>query len=112
MKRGEVWKVNLDPTVGAEIKKIRSCVIVSRDALGVLPLKIVVPITEWKDAFSRAPWHVGLDASGSNGLTKKSSADTFQVRSISQTRLVEKMGEVTDEEMHRIKEGLKICLDL
>lgn len=45
MKRGEVWQVNLDPTIGAEIKKNRPCVIVNRDALARLPLKIVVPLT-------------------------------------------------------------------
>ncbi len=45
MKRGEVWQVNLDPTVGAEIKKKRPCVIVNKNTLGKLPLKIMVPIT-------------------------------------------------------------------
>ena len=112
MKRGEIWKVNLDPTLGAEIKKTRPCVIVSRDALGALPLKIIVPITAWKDIFSRAPWQVALAPSSRNGLTKRSSADSFQVRSIAQIRLIEKLGEVTDEEMQKIEEGLKICLDL
>lgn len=112
MKRGEVWKVNLDPALGVEIKKARTCVIVSRDSLGILPLKIVVPITEWKDAFAQAPWHVDLKPSKSNGLTKRSSADTFQVRSISETRLIEKLGNLEDAELHRIEEGLKISLDL
>ena len=112
MRRGEVWKVNLDPTLGAEIKKARPCVIVSRDSLGILPLKIVVPITEWKDAFTQAPWHVDLKPSKSNGLTKRSSADTLRVRSISETRLIEKLGILGDAELHRIEEGLKISLDL
>jgi len=112
VRRGEVWKVNLDPAMGAEIKKARPCVIVSRDSLGSLPLKIVVPITEWKDAFAHAPWHVDLKPSKSNGLTKRSSADTFQVRSISESRLIEKLGNLEDAELHRIEEGLKISLDL
>ena len=112
MRRGEVWKVNLDPAMGAEIKKARPCVIVSRDSLGSLPLKIVVPITEWKDAFASAPWHVDLKPSKSNGLTKRSSADAFQVRSISETRLIEKLGILGEAELHRIEEGLKISLDL
>ena len=37
MKRGEVWLVNLDPTIGAEIKKTRPAVIISSDLVGVLP---------------------------------------------------------------------------
>ena len=112
MRRGEVWKVNLDPAMGAEIKKARPCVIVSRDSLGSLPLKIGVPITEWKDAFTQAPWHVDLKPSKSNGLTKRSSVDTFQVRSISESRLIEKLGNLEDAELQGIEEGLKISLDL
>jgi mRNA interferase MazF len=45
MRRGQVWLINLDPTVGAEIKKTRPAVVVNNDAIGILPLKVVVPIT-------------------------------------------------------------------
>jgi mRNA interferase MazF len=106
MKRGEVWEVNLDPSIGAEIKKIRPCVIVNRDALARLPLKIVVPLTE------RAPWHVLVEATPQNGLSKNSSADTFQVRSISETRLIRRLGEISDQVMGEINKGLSISLAL
>lgn len=46
MKQGELWLINLDPTLGAEIKKTRPAVIVNDDTLGRLPLKIIVPITD------------------------------------------------------------------
>ncbi len=49
INRGEIWKVSLDPTVGAEIRKTRPVVVVSSDAVGVLPIKLVAPLTEWKD---------------------------------------------------------------
>ena len=39
MRRGEVWLINLDPTIGAEIKKTRPAVIVNDDAVGILPRK-------------------------------------------------------------------------
>jgi len=52
MKRGEVWIVNLDPTIGSEIKKARPCVIISRDGLGKFPIRVVIPITEWKDHYA------------------------------------------------------------
>ena len=48
-KRGEVWLVSLDPTVGSEIRKTRPTVVVSSDSVGVLPVKIVAPITDWKE---------------------------------------------------------------
>jgi len=54
MRRGEIWLINLDPTVGAEIRKTRPAVIVNDDAVGILPLKVIVPITDWKTA-TRSP---------------------------------------------------------
>ncbi len=46
MKQGEIWQINLDPTIGAEIQKVRPAVIVNDNSLGKLPLKIIVPITD------------------------------------------------------------------
>ena len=83
MKQGEIWLINLDPTVGAEIKKTRPAVIVSDDSLGKLPLKIIVPITDWKDRYVVVPWMIKLEHISENGLTKDSSADCFQIRSVS-----------------------------
>lgn len=112
MKRGEVWEVNLDPTIGAELQKIRPCILVSRDALARLPLKIIVPLTEWKEGFSRAPWHIKIDATPQNGLSKGSSADTYQVRSISEQRLVRRIGRIDDSIMDNINGGLLLSLAL
>lgn len=50
--RGQVWVVNLDPTVGSEIRKTRPVVVVNSDAIGTLPIRLVAPLTEWKDAFA------------------------------------------------------------
>jgi len=41
MKQGEIWLIDLEPTVGAEMKKIRPAVIINDDALGRLPLKLL-----------------------------------------------------------------------
>lgn len=112
MKRGEIWQVNLDPTIGAEIKKTRPAVIVNRDALAKLPLRIIVPLTAWDERFVGAPWHIPIEASIDNGLSKKSSADTFQVRSVSKKRLVKKLGAINPMEMNEVEKGLSISLAL
>lgn len=112
MRRGEVWQVNLDPTIGAEIAKSRPCVIVSRDALARLPLKIIIPLTEWNASFDRAAWHVPVEGTSENGLSKKSSADTFQVRSIAEERLVRKLGVLSDAAMAKIGNSLAISLNI
>jgi mRNA interferase MazF len=55
MKQNEIWLIDLDPTKGAEIQKKRPAVIVNDDRLGKLPLKIIVPITDWKERYNIAP---------------------------------------------------------
>ena len=51
-KRGEIWLVEFDPAVGAEIRKARQAVVMSVDSVGRLPLRIVVPITDWKPSYA------------------------------------------------------------
>jgi len=46
MNRGEIWSVNLDPTVGSEIRKTRPAIIVNDDGVGLLPLRVIVPLTD------------------------------------------------------------------
>ena len=102
MRRGEVWLINLNPTIGAEIKKTRPAVIVNDNAIGILPLKVIVPITEWKDRYAMAPWMVRLDPDESNQLDKASAADAFQVRSVSQQRFVRQVGILSADVMSEI----------
>ena len=83
MKQSEVWLVDLDPTKGSEIQKRRPAVIVNDDILGRLPLKIIVPVTDWKDRCTIAPWMIKIIPNSINGLSKESAIDSFQVRSLS-----------------------------
>ena len=110
MKQGEIWLIDLEPTVGAEMRKTRPAVIVNVDALGKLPLKIIVPLTDWKERYSNAPWMIPIDPSAQNGLMKKSSVDCFQIRSVSETRLIKRIGEMTFDEILLIQEGIATVL--
>jgi mRNA interferase MazF len=112
MRRGQIWLFNSDPTVGDEIGKTRPAVIVNNDAIGTLRLKVVVPITGWNDAFNGVVWMVRLKPSAENGLTRPSAVDTFQVRSISQQRLVRQLGVLSDEQMLNISNALAIVLSI
>ena len=112
MKQGEIWSINLDPTVGAEIKKTRPAIIVNDDSLGRLPLKIIVPITDWKERYDIASWMIKIEPNSKNGLTKESSADCFQVRSVSQERFIKKLGRVSQMIMDDIRIGLSRVLSI
>lgn len=108
MRRGEVWLINLDPTVGAEIRKTRLAMIASEDAIGILPLRVVVPLTEWKDRYAIAPWLVRVEPNRENGLEKPSAADAFQIRSVSQARFVSHMGQVSTVDLDAIVRAVQV----
>ncbi len=112
MDRGEIWLINLDPTIGAEIKKSRPALIISVDEVGVLPLRVIIPITTWKDRYTNVPWLVQIQPTQQNGLDKISAADTFQIRSLSTERFVRKTGEVDSGMLVAILEAVKIVIGI
>lgn len=68
MKRSEIWLISLDPTIGAEIKKTRPAIIVNDDELGLLPLRVIVPLTDWKERYSVANWMVKIESDAKTNL--------------------------------------------
>ena len=91
-------------------EKIRPAIIVNDDGLGILPLRVIVPITDWKDHYSTALWIIILGPDITNNLTKHSGADCFQVKSVSQDRFVRKLGQVADAKMIEIEKALALIL--
>ena len=69
---------------------------------------MIVPITDWKDRYAIRPWMVYLEASLGNGLTKPSAVDTFQVRSVSETRLIKRLGTLSEAEIVQVSQALAI----
>ncbi|MBX9582501.1 MAG: type II toxin-antitoxin system PemK/MazF family toxin [Gemmataceae bacterium] len=110
--RGRVWDVQFDPQVGSEMASRHPAVVVSSDAVGVLPLRIVVPITGADLVRKQRPWHVLLQPTAGNGLTKPSVADTFQVKSVAVERFVKCRGQLTAEELAEVLAGVALCLEL
>ncbi|MFH7027950.1 MAG: type II toxin-antitoxin system PemK/MazF family toxin [Heteroscytonema crispum UTEX LB 1556] len=82
-RRGEIWRVQLDPTRGDEIQKTRPAIVISANGLAGLRLRLVVPITGWKNSFLSFPWVVQIAPSSSNALTKLSPTNALQTRSVS-----------------------------
>jgi len=112
MKQGEIWLVSLDPTIGSEIKKTRPAIIVNENTIGKLPLKIIVPLTDWKERYSEAPWMVKIEPDKHNKLTKQSSADCFQIRSVAEERCITKIGQIDINILNKIKIALAKVLSI
>ncbi len=108
--RGEVWWIQFDPSVGSEQRKTRPAVVMNVPAVGKLPLRIVVPITEWDPKWATVPWLVHLKATSRNGLTKDSAADCFQVKSVSLQRFGSKMGLLMADEIEQIAASVALCV--
>lgn len=112
MKRHDIWLVNLEPTIGSEIRKTRPCVIVSNDAVGVLPLKVIAPLTDFKERYRAVPWMVVVEPDAENNLSKTSVVDLFQVRCVSEERLLHKSGSLSSQMQTAIQNALKVVFSL
>ena len=110
MRKGEIWLINLDPTIGVEIRKTRPAVIVSEDAIGILPLRVIVPLTDWKERYSVAPWMISITPDAQNGLAKHSAADAFQIHSVSQERFVQRIGVLNNGQLKQILKAIQIVI--
>ena len=101
-KRGEIWLVNFDPTVGTEIKKVRPAIVISSDAAGKLPIKLVAPVTDWKPYFAKNFWHVQIEPDKEIGITKASAIDILQLRGMDLQRFIRKLGNISESKMAEI----------
>jgi mRNA interferase MazF len=83
--RGEIWLVNLDPTLGSEIRKTRPCIVVSPAEMhDHLRTVIVAPMTT---ASRPAPFRIGITHGGKKGLILLD-----QMRAVDKVRLAKKLG--------------------
>jgi mRNA interferase MazF len=100
VKRGEIWLVNLDPTVGSEIKKSRPCVIVSPAEMhDYLRTVIVAPMTTGSRP---APFRIALTHAGKQGLILLD-----QVRTVDKTRLINRLGKLQPKTLGVVLETMQ-----
>jgi mRNA interferase MazF len=110
-KRGDIWLANFDPTVGAEIKKIRPAVVVSSDGVGKLPIKLIAPVTDWKEYYNGNIWHIKIEPDTTNSLSKASAVDVLQLRGMDVQRFIRKIGECSTEVMEEITAAIAAVVE-
>jgi mRNA interferase MazF len=99
VKRFDVFLVNLDPTIGSEIKKTRPCVIVSPEEMNRnIATVIIAPMTTKGKAY---PTRVVCQFQGKDG-----QITLDQIRTIDKTRLVKKLGQISQDEQKLVLDTL------
>ena len=110
IKRGDVFLVNFDPTLGAEAKKTRPAVVVSNDINNAhSPIISIAPISSKVTRIYSFEVEI---PSGSGGLKARSKIMVNQTRAVDKIRLVTKMGHLPPEIMLQVARALKLHYDL
>jgi len=110
IKRGDVFLVNFDPTVGAEAKKTQPALVVSNDLNNAhSPIVSISPITSnIKRVYS---FEVSVP-SGKGGLKSHSKVMVNQMRAVDKIRLIKRLGHLPEELMAQINQALRLHYDL
>ncbi len=100
VKRFEVYLVNLNPTIGAEIQKKRPCLIISPDQMNRnVKTAIIAPMTTKSRSF---PTRIACEFEGKNGFIVLD-----QIRTVDKARLIKKLGEIEDDTQMKVLEKLQ-----
>jgi mRNA interferase MazF len=106
MNRGDIYWVNLDPTKGAEIKKLRPCVIVSATPINkARRTVVVVPLST--AATARPPIVINVKC-----LKKTVAAICDQIRTVDKSRLVKSAGQLASDDLEILEDSLRIVLSI
>lgn len=106
MRRGEVWWVNFEPSIGGEIRKKRPAIIVSNDAANKYLNRVqVIPVTSKVDRLYPSEAYVTV-----RRVRRKAVAD--QLTTVSKQRLMNRLGKVSGSDMRSVEQAITVQLAL
>jgi mRNA interferase MazF len=106
IERGEIWRVNLDPAVGREIKKRRPCVVLSANEVNrICAAPVVIPLSSSPEA--APPIVLSVPSAG-----KDSVAVVDQIRAVDKNRFVQRAGLLADADLRNLEMAAQQILQL
>ncbi len=106
IKRGDIWRVSLDPTQGSEIKKTRPCVVLTHDTLNRLRhTVIVVPLST--AARPHPPVTIPVTCQGASSV-----AVVDQIRAVAKHRLKSRVETLAGDELDEVCKAVSVILEL
>jgi mRNA interferase MazF len=112
LKRGEIYRVSCDPTIGHEIRKTRPALVIQNDIGNrYSPLTIVAAITS-KVSPVPYPVEVVIGPTSTNGLGVRSAIRLDQIRTVDRQRLIKRLGQIDRSIMTQVDEAIRISLGL
>ncbi len=109
MKRGDIYRADLDPVIGSEQGGVRPVLIIQNDTGNLYSPTVIVAAITGRNKKPHMPVHVAITAEES-GLPNDSVVLTEQVRTLEKSRLTRRLGHLTDEAMVRIDQALACSL--
>jgi len=105
----EIWMADLNPVIGSEQNGVRPVIVISGSSMNLYySVVMICPLTSKVKTLKGCP---AIKPNRLNNLKTESQAIPFQIRTISKTRLIKRMGLVSDHELDSIKNGLEIYLN-
>ena len=101
-KYAEIWLVDFEPQIGSEILKTRPAIVISIDAMSSFPIRLVVPIRDYKDHHDGMFCFIPIEPDRLNGLNKKSTIDCSQVKSFDIKRFKKRLGKISKEQLDEL----------
>ncbi|MEH2109576.1 type II toxin-antitoxin system PemK/MazF family toxin [Nostoc sp.] len=108
-RRGEIRWVNLEPTMGAEAKKIRACLIVQNDIMNQYGLLTIV--MQFRPGSKQAPYVVNVKATPNNGLDQDRFIDVGQIRAVDHSRILGLVGVLESDYWELIHTALNVVME-
>ena len=109
MKRGDIYRADLDPVVGSEQGCVRPVVIIQNDTGNLYSPTVIVAAMTTRRKKAHLPIHVPVSADES-GLNRDSVVLTEQVRTLEKSRLTKRLGRLCPEAMRRLDRALALSL--